>query len=93
MCCAPPFLILQPARLPALPVSLVTFPCPHLSHTTQPHPFPLDPAHTQARLAFLPAFHLEYEHGESFNAHGERVPAQYEAIIAGTGAPLVFIFD
>ncbi|PRW61135.1 domain containing [Chlorella sorokiniana] len=37
-----------------------------------------------AQLAFLPAFHLEYEHGESFNAHGERVPAQYEAIIAGT---------
>lgn len=39
----------------------------------------------QACLAFLPAFHLEYEHGESFNAHGERVPARYEAVIAGTG--------
>ncbi|KAL4452672.1 hypothetical protein ABPG75_008334 [Micractinium tetrahymenae] len=37
-----------------------------------------------ARLAFLPAFHLEYEHGEAFNAHGERVPARYEALISGT---------
>lgn len=39
-----------------------------------------------ARLAFLPAFHLEYEQGEAFNAHGERVPARYEALISGTGA-------
>lgn len=39
-----------------------------------------------ARLAFLPAFHLEYEHGEAFNVHGERVPARYEALISGTGA-------
>lgn len=37
------------------------------------------------QLAFLPCFHLEYEHGESFNAHGERVPAWHEAIISGTG--------
>lgn len=38
-----------------------------------------------ARLAFLPAFHLEYQHGEAFNAHDERIPARYEAIIGGTG--------
>lgn len=39
-----------------------------------------------ARLAFLPAFHLQYQHGEAFNAHGERVPARFEALISGTGA-------
>ena len=39
----------------------------------------------RAQLAFFPCFHLEYEHGEDFNAHGERIPARYEAIISGTG--------
>jgi len=38
-----------------------------------------------ARLAFFPAFHLQYEHGEVFNVHDERVPARYEALISGTG--------
>lgn len=52
-------------------------------------PLPRLAATLQASLTFLPAYHLEYEHGESFNAHGERVPAKYEAIIAGTGGRLV----
>ena len=39
----------------------------------------------RAQLAFFPCFHLEYELGEDFNAHGERIPARYEAIISGTG--------
>ncbi|KAL4856717.1 Chaperone protein DnaJ [Chlorella vulgaris] len=39
----------------------------------------------RAQLAFLPAFHLTYCHGEALNAHGERVPARYEALIGGTG--------
>ena len=39
----------------------------------------------RAQLAFFPCFHLEYEHGKDFNAHGERIPARYEAIISGTG--------
>ncbi|PSC74179.1 CHD3-type chromatin-remodeling factor PICKLE isoform B [Micractinium conductrix] len=36
-----------------------------------------------ARLAFFPAFHLEYAYGETFNVHGERVPARFEALVSG----------
>lgn len=42
----------------------------------------------RAQLAFLPAFHLTYCHGEALNAHGERVPARCEALIGGTGEGL-----
>eukprot|EP00887_Chlorella_sp_A99_P001330 scaffold14.g1330.t1 len=40
-------------------------------------------SHRAARLAFLPAFHLSYTYGETFNAHGERVPEHFEALISG----------
>ncbi len=40
----------------------------------------------RSRLAFFPAYVVDYAYGEVFNVHGERVPERFQAIISGTGA-------
>ena len=37
----------------------------------------------RARLLFLPAYVADYNFGESFNAHGERRPQRFQAVVSG----------
>ncbi|GAB4814711.1 hypothetical protein N2152v2_001757 [Parachlorella kessleri] len=37
----------------------------------------------QARLAYLPAYVLDYVYGETFNVHGERKAEEFQALVSG----------
>ncbi|KAK9813578.1 hypothetical protein WJX73_008249 [Symbiochloris irregularis] len=39
----------------------------------------------RARLVYVPAFVVDYVHGELFNEHGERMPHRFQAVISGFG--------
>lgn len=40
----------------------------------------------RARLLYLPAYVADYKFGEAFNAHGERRPQRFKAIVSGMDA-------
>ncbi len=40
----------------------------------------------RARLLYLPAYVADYKFGEAFNAHGERRPQRFKAIVSGLDA-------
>ena len=37
----------------------------------------------RARLIFLPAYVADYNFGKQFNAHGERRPQRFQAVVSG----------
>lgn len=37
----------------------------------------------RARLLYLPAYVADYKFGEQFNAHGERRPQRFQAVVSG----------
>ncbi len=37
----------------------------------------------RARLLYLPAYVADYTFGEAFNAHGERRPQRFQAVVSG----------
>lgn len=39
----------------------------------------------RARIVYVPAFVVDYVHGELFNEHGERMPQRFQAVISGFG--------
>lgn len=43
------------------------------------------PLARSARLAWLPAYVLDYIHGETFNVHGERKDEEFQAAVSGAG--------
>ena len=43
----------------------------------------------RARLLFLPAYVADYTFGEAFNAHGERRPQRFQAIVSGMDAAAI----
>jgi hypothetical protein len=47
----------------------------------------LTPLSRRARLAYLPAYMIDYVYGETFNVHGERRAARFQAVVSGAGAP------
>jgi hypothetical protein len=44
------------------------------------------PMRRRARLVFFPYYVFDYEYGDHFNVHGERVPLSFQAAISGFGA-------
>lgn len=40
----------------------------------------------RARLLYLPAYVADYNFGEAFNAHGERRPQRFKAVVSGLDA-------
>lgn len=46
----------------------------------------ISPVSRQAFLVFLPAYGIDYTHGETFNVHGERHPQHFRALVSGLGA-------
>ncbi len=39
----------------------------------------------RARIVYLPAYVVDYNFGSRFNAHGERTPERFQAVISGMG--------
>ena len=39
----------------------------------------------RARVVYLPAYVVDYNFGSRFNAHGERTPERFQAVISGMG--------
>ncbi|KAL0032860.1 hypothetical protein WJX77_003294 [Trebouxia sp. C0004] len=43
----------------------------------------------RARIVYLPAYVVDYNFGSRFNAHGERTPERFQAVISGMGEGIV----
>lgn len=45
----------------------------------------LFPFRRRCRIIYVPAFVVDYVHGELYNEHGERMPQRFQAVISGFG--------